>query len=73
MTYTYTSQKQVRAAFWRECSNLPGLNITPRRIRNYSGNGLMHNTDTRCTFVDFVDALASNGDISQALANRVTL
>ena len=73
MTYTYTNQKQVREAFWRECSNLPGLNITPRRIRNYAGTGLMHNTDTRCTFVDFVDALARNGDISEALANRVTL
>ena len=29
--------------------------------------------DTRCAFVDFVDALARAGDISDTLAERVTL
>ncbi len=68
---TYTTQKQVRAAFWRECGSIPG--VTPRRITAYSGKGKMHNTDTRVAFVDFVDMLERNGEISEALANRVTL
>ena len=68
---TYTTQAQVRAAFWHECGNLPG--VTPRRITDYSGKGKMHNTDTRCAFVDYVDMLARNGEISESLAQKVTL
>lgn len=71
----FTTQKQVRAAFW-ECArngDFAPLDVTPRKIRNYSGNGTMHNTDTRCTFNDWVDALSKNGEISQSLAQRVTL
>lgn len=66
-----TTQKQVRAAFWQAHAGMPG--ITSRKIRDYSGKGRMHNTDTRCAFVDFVDMLARNEHISEALANRVTL
>lgn len=68
MTYTYTTQKQIRAAFWEAFPNLPR-----RKIKNYSGNGTMYPTDTRCAFVDFLDALSKNGDISPALADRATL
>lgn len=71
--YTYTTQRQVRKAFWAAHKGLP--NITPRRIRMY-GLGTSrdtHNTDTRCAFVDFVDCLSKNSDISEALAQRVTL
>ncbi len=66
-----TTQKQVRAAFWRDHAAVPG--ISRRRITDYSGKGLMHNTDTRCAFVDYVDYLASDGQITEALARRVTL
>jgi len=66
-----TTQRQVRAAFWAAHKGLPG--ITPRRITNYSGNGKMHNTDTRCAFCDWLDAMSKNGEIGDALANRVTL
>jgi len=66
-----TTQKQVRAAFWMQHAGVPG--ITPRKIRDYSGNGRMHNTDTRCAFVDYVDMLARSGEISESLAQRVTL
>lgn len=66
-----TTQKQVRAQFWLSHAGVPG--ITPRKIRDYSGNGRMHNTDTRCAFVDFVDMLSRSGEISQSLAERVTL
>ena len=71
MLYTYTTQAQVRAAFWRDHANVPG--VTRRRITNYAGNGKMHNTDTRCAFCDYIDALSKNGEISAELADRVTL
>jgi hypothetical protein len=69
--YRLTTQKQVRAEFWREHKGVKG--ITPRRITNYSGNGKMHNTDTRCAFADFVDYLSKDGAISEELASKVTL
>jgi hypothetical protein len=66
-----TTQKQVRAAFWRDHAGHPG--VTPRKIPNYSGNGKMHNTGTRCAFADYVDYLSKDGHISEKLAARVTL
>ena len=66
-----TTQKQIRAQFWMQHAGVPG--ITPRKIPNYSGKGRMHNTDTRCAFADFVDYLARSGEISESLAQRVTL
>jgi len=71
MTYPITTQKEVRRLFWERFAGY--RNISKRKIRNYSGNGTMHNTDTRCAFVDYVDMLSRNGDISESLANRVTL
>jgi hypothetical protein len=70
-----TTQKQVRAAFWQawRSGQFKGLNVTPKRIRNYSGNGTMHNTDTRIAFCDFVDSLDKNGELAEGLADRVTL
>lgn len=67
----YTTQREVRRAFWREYKGIAG--ITPRRITNYSGNGKMHNTDTRCAFADYVDYLSKANMIEQDLAQRVTL
>jgi len=65
---TYTNQKQIRAAFWEAHPT-----ATRRRIADYSGNGKMYTTDTRCAFVDFVDHLSRSGIISESLANRATL
>ena len=72
---TYTTQREVRAAFWRAAHDgqFAGLNVTRNKIENYSGNGTMHNTDTRCAFVDWLDGLAKNGEVSAELADRVTL
>jgi hypothetical protein len=69
--YQMTTQRQVRAAFWEAYRGVPG--ISKRKITNYSGNGTMHNTDTRCAFNDFVDSLSKDGSISEELASRVTL
>lgn len=66
--YTFTTQRQVRSAFWKAHPTLQR-----KRIPNYSGNGTMHTTDTRCAFTDWIDGLSKNGEISQDLAQRVTL
>jgi hypothetical protein len=66
--YRITTQKELRREFWATFPNLP-----KRKIKNYSGNGHMFQTDTRCTFVDWLDSLSKCGDISQALAERATL
>ncbi len=71
MGYRLTTQREVRREFWREHVGVKG--VTPRRIKNYSGSGKMHNTDTRCAFADFVDYLSKSGAISSELAHRVTL
>lgn len=66
--YTYTSQKQIRQAFRQQ---YPDLDY--RKITRYSGKGKMFKTDTRCAFAEFVDHLERSGEISEALADRVTL
>lgn len=60
---TFTTQAQVRAAFWQGWQD----RIKPRKV------GGDWPTDTRVEFVDFVDMLARDGHISETLAQRVTL
>jgi len=64
----FTNQKQIRAAFWETFPDLPR-----RQITDYSGTGKMYQTETRCAFCDFLDALHRDGQISDALASRATL
>lgn len=68
MKYRITTQKELRREFWETFPELPR-----DRITDYSGNGKMYRTDTRCSFCDWVDALSKGGDISQELAARATL
>lgn len=68
MRYTYTTQKALRAVFWQQHPHL-----SRKKVKSYSGNGTMHTTDTRVAFVDWLDSLKRNGEISQALAQRATL
>lgn len=66
--YRITTQTQVRSTFW-ETSGF-------ERVRTPRGRWLTQNeysADVRCAFVDFVDHLAREGTISEALAQRVTL
>lgn len=63
-----TTQKELRRQFW-----LAHPHLQRRKITNYSGNGRMHVTDTRCAWCDWVDWLSKDGQISQALAMRATL
>lgn len=64
----YTTQKQLRAAFWESHPH-----ADRRKITDYTGKGKMHTTDTRCAFVDFIDALEKSGQIRPDLADRATL
>ena len=67
---TYTTQKEIRAAFWASHPDLEsyalkwGIKTAPQN---------RHNTTTRTAFVNFVDALAEAGEISSELALRATL
>jgi hypothetical protein len=67
MTYPITTQKEVRRLFWERFAGY--RDISKRRLFS-TGD---YNTDTRCAFVDYVDNLCRNGDISETLASRVTL
>ena len=62
--YTYTTQQQLRAAFWKDCAEF-------ERIPSYTQND--YPATVRCAFVNFVDALQKGGQISDRLAQRVTL
>lgn len=64
MADTMTSEAQVRRAFWE---GFPaGHPWRKKRNGDYC-------TDCRVEFVDFVDMLARDGIITEALAQRVTL
>lgn len=63
-----TTQKQLRRLFWETFPELPRKKIT-----NYSGNGTMYRTDTRCAWCDWIDSLSKSGEISVELAERATL
>ncbi len=66
--YSFTTEAQVRAAFWQGSAF--------KRTRTPKGRDLRQNeyaADVRMEWVDFVDMLARDGHISEALAQRVTL
>jgi hypothetical protein len=60
----HTSQRAVRAVFWFRHPEFS-------RRRGFSQND--YPTDVRCAFVDFVEALARAGEITENMAQRVTL
>jgi hypothetical protein len=64
--YTYTQQAQLRRAFKEQFTELDFKKIK-------YGNKRIHNATTRTAFNDWIDALNRNGDISDELAQRVTL
>ncbi len=68
MKYTYQDEDEIRNGFWQIFPHLPD-----KKIRDYSGNGYMYPTDTRCAFVDWIDMLSKNNEISDELADNITL
>lgn len=58
---------EVRQAFWNEYAEYYGHEFKTRKRQND------YSADCRCAFVDFVDYLERDGQISQKLANMVML
>ena len=65
-----TTQKAVRAAFWEA---YPQFDEQARAYGNRSKRQNEHCATVRCCFVDYVDSLQKDGEISEKLAQRVTL
>lgn len=62
--YTFTTQSQIRRAFWQGMPT--GTKVRGKRQNDY-------NATIRSEWVEFVDMLARNGHISEELAAKVTL
>lgn len=62
-----TTQSAVRESFWHNC----GSRLAASRIKGKTQND--YPADVRMAFVDYVDMLALDGDITDSLANKVTL
>lgn len=60
------TQKQVRQLFWDSFPEFKDEYRVKKKQNDYR-------TDIRVAFVFFVDALRRDGEISESLANRVTL
>ena len=65
-----TTQKEIRATFWAEH---PDLDAIARKRRTRSKGQNAQHCDTRMIFIDWIDTLEKEGEISTALANRATL
>ena len=68
-----TNQKQIRRAFWEMHPTANRKKYPARDWTRKDKSQRDYCTDTRCAFVDFLDHLARDGQISEALANRATL
>jgi hypothetical protein len=66
MTYTMTTQASVRDSFWNIHTEFQHEQRSRKRQNDYSAT-------IRSAFVEFVDGLQKSGQISEALAERVTL
>ncbi len=60
------TQTEIRASFWEMHPDFAPVRRTRKRQNDYPAL-------IRCSFVDYVDGLARDGEISEALASRVTL
>jgi hypothetical protein len=65
-----TTQKQIRQSFW---AAHPDFEFQAREAGIFSKSQNHHCTTVRCAFVDYVDSLAKSGQISEKLADKVTL
>lgn len=63
MSHRITTQRELRREFWE---------TFPRWQRRKMREG-EYMCDVRVAFCDWLDSLARNGDVSEALAQRATL
>lgn len=66
-------EDDLRTAFWEAHPDLAAaaharFGRHPEDVRQNR-----HDTDTRCAFVDWLDGMARNGDVSAELADSATL
>ena len=66
MKYSITTQKALREAFWSQAGVLADFYRVSYRQNRYSAT-------VRCAWCDFVDQMVRSGQISDKLAQRVTL
>jgi hypothetical protein len=64
--YAYTTEGQVRKAFWQGNEHLRAQYSRGKRQNDF-------NATIRSEFVEFIDMLQRDGHISEALAQKVTL
>lgn len=62
----YKSIAQIRQAFWEAHPEFKNEYRTRKRQNDYK-------TDIRCAFVDWLDSIHKDGQISDKLANTATL
>ena len=67
------TRAQVRALFWKTFPDLPRKRHRNGWSRSDKTAELVHHCDTRCAFVDFIDALHRDGRITDRTANEITL
>ena len=66
----YTTQKQIRKAFWGFLKEgNPKLYAKGKRSKRQNEQV----TDVRCAFVQFIDELAKDGQITEEMNQKVTL
>jgi hypothetical protein len=68
--YTYTTQKEIRAAFW---DSHPWQEKAARVNRTLSKGQNSQTCTTRSYWNEYLDHLVRSGQISEALADRATL
>lgn len=65
-----TTQRELRKRFWQDH---PDYAFQSREAGIISKRQNEHCATVRCAFVDWLDMMHRNGEISDALANRATL
>ena len=65
-----TTQRELRRRFW---ADHPDFAFQAREAGIISKGQNEQCATVRCTFVDWLDGLARDGEVSEALAHRATL
>lgn len=64
---------EIRALFWHMHPDLPRRRYRYCWGQDHRQSILVYPVDTRCAFVDFIDALHRAGEITDKTADRITL
>jgi hypothetical protein len=70
LMFHYNNQTEIRDAFWE---TFPELEAQARKNRTFSKGQNAQTADCRMIFCDWLDSLSRNVQISEKLAQNVTL